>query len=125
MKTPQPMRDEQQLAGALWSVGAGQVRTLRIGPGVRMLRVAEGPLWLTQSGTPEDPPLDLWLQRGDAVMLDSGSEIVVEGWPSASFQLIVPPQGCASATARVSAWVSRQRSAWREALQRLSPVPAS
>jgi len=125
VKTPQPMIDEQQLTGALWSVGAGQVRTLRIGPGVRMLRVAEGPLWLTLSGTPDDPPLDLWLQGGDAVMLDSGSEIVVEGWPSASFQLIVPPQGCASATARVNAWISGQRAAWRDALRRLSPSLAS
>ena len=96
MKTPQLMRDQQQFAGALWSVGKGQVRTLHIGPGMRLLRVTEGPLWLTVSGTPDDPPQDLWLEAGDAIMLESGSEIVVEGWPTASFQLIVPPQACAA-----------------------------
>ena len=125
MKTPQPMRDEQQLTGALWSVGAGQVRTLRIGPGMRLLRVAEGPLWLTVAGTPDDPPQDLWLQRGDAALSDSGREIVVEGWPPASFELIVPPQACARARSSFSAWFSRQRSVWREALRRLSPAFAT
>jgi len=125
MKTPQPMRDEQQFAGALWSVGEGQVRTLRIGPGTRVLRVTAGPLWLTVSGTPDDPPQDLWLQDGDAVVLDSGSEIVVEGWPTASFQLIVPPQACSAASSSISAWISRQRWAWSDALRRLSPALAS
>jgi hypothetical protein len=125
MKTPQPMRDQQQLAGALWSVGVGQVRTLHIGPGVRLLRVAEGPLWLTVSGTPDDPPQDLWLQAGEAVLLDSGAEIVVEGWPAASFQLIVPPQACSGQASALSAWLSRQRSAWQGALRRLSPALAS
>jgi len=125
VKTPQPMRDEQQLAGALWSVGAGEVRTLHIGPGMRLLRVAEGPLWITVSGTPDDPPQDLWLESGDAVLLDSGSEIVVEGWPAASFQLIVPPQACSSQRSSVSAWLSRQRLAWHHALRRFSPAFAS
>jgi Protein of unknown function (DUF2917) len=122
VKTPQPMRDHQQLAGALWSVGVGQVRTLRIGPGMRVLRVAEGPLWLTVSGTPDDPPQDLWLQQGDAVMLESGVEIVVEGWPAARFQLIVPPQACSHASSAISAWLSRQRHAWQATLRRFSPA---
>jgi hypothetical protein len=118
------MREAQQFAGAFWSVDAGQVRTLHIGPGMRMLRVAAGPLWLTVSGTPDDPPQDLWLEAGDAVMLASGSEIVVEGWPSASFQLIVPPQACEPASA-LSVWISRQRSAWQSALRRFSPALAA
>jgi hypothetical protein len=125
VKTPQLMRDEQQLMGAWWSVGKGQVQTLRIGPGTRLLRVAQGPLWLTVSGTPDDPPQDLWLEDGDAVLLESGSEIVVEGWPVARFQLIVPPQACSAGRSALSAWLSRQRSAWREALRRLSPALAT
>ena len=125
MRTPQPMRDQQQFSDAYWSVGAGQVRTLRIGPGMRVLRVAEGPLWLTVSGTPDDPPQDLWLEGGEAVLLDSGAEIVVEGWPAASFQLIVPPQACATASSSVNAWISQQRSAWRAALRRFSPALAA
>jgi Protein of unknown function (DUF2917) len=125
VKIVQPMRDQQQLVDASWSVDAGRVRTLHIGPGLRVLRVSEGPLWLTVSGTPDNPPQDLWLEKGDAVTLESGAEIVVEGWPAARFELVVPPAACAGVRTPFSAWLLRHRAAWRDALRRLSPMLAS
>lgn len=112
MKAQQPMREWQQLAGSFWRVAAGEARSLRIGPGRRTLRVNDGALWLTAPGAADAPAEDFWLQPGDAVALPSGAEIVIEGWPEASFQLLVPP--CkATARSSISAWLSRRLSTWR------------
>jgi len=95
METPL-MISNQQLQNGLWHLGKGRAMRLEIGPGPRHLRLREGRLWLTSEGAPDAPPDDIWLQPGDAVALPSGTRLVAEGWPRASFELVVPPQACAS-----------------------------
>lgn len=85
----------QQSNDSVWRLGKGQAMQLAIGPGVRRLRLREGRLWLTESGGAERAAEDIWLAPGDAVELASGTRVVAEGWPQASFELIVPPQACA------------------------------
>lgn len=94
--THSPMIDAQQSA-ALWRLDGGQALQLTIGPGVRRLRVREGKLWLTADGAEQAPAEDIWLAPGEDVVLAAGSHVVAEGWPRASFELIVPPQACAAA----------------------------
>lgn len=76
---------------SLWTLAAGEALSLNIGPGERELSVAGGRLWLTRAGSLED----LWLEPGQSVRLAGGSRVVVEGWPQAQFQLLVPPSACA------------------------------
>lgn len=77
-----------------WTLDRGEAMRLPIGPGRRELRVLEGRVWITQQGLPDLPSHDYWLQDGEALDLPSGAELVVEAWPTARFQLLVPPQAC-------------------------------
>jgi hypothetical protein len=97
MQTTSPMTPTQESRVTEWVVAPGRVRKLRIGPGARVLHVREGPLWLTTLGTRGAQPADLWLAAGDDCLLPAGADVVVEGWPRASFQLLVPPQDCGGA----------------------------
>lgn len=90
---------------ALWTVASGEALSLIVGPGQRELSVAAGRLWLTLEGTAERPAEDLWLEPGQSVQLASGSKIVIEAWPEAQFQLLVPPAACPQ--------LQRQRAAHR------------
>ena len=103
MNTPLMISD-QQSESSVWRLGRGQSMRLDIGPGRRHLRVREGRLWLTGEGANDAPPEDVWLAPGEDVVLPSGARIVAEGWPQASFELIVPPQACASTARRGGAW---------------------
>ncbi|MBL8219835.1 MAG: DUF2917 domain-containing protein, partial [Bryobacterales bacterium] len=47
----------------------------------RRLSVARGKVWLTLSGTPDEPAQDTWLEAGQAVALAPGQAAVLEGWP--------------------------------------------
>jgi hypothetical protein len=78
-----------------WDLQAGDAMRLPIGPGPRELRVLEGRMWVTQRGALNLPSDDYWLEAGDALDLPSGAELVIEAWPQARFQLLVPPQACA------------------------------
>jgi hypothetical protein len=93
---------------ALWTVQQGEALSLTIGPGPRELSVAEGRLWLTQQGSAERPADDLWLEPGQSVQLASGSQVVIEAWPVAQFQLLVPPAACPELAkprrARAASW---------------------
>ncbi|MBK3018779.1 DUF2917 domain-containing protein, partial [Klebsiella pneumoniae] len=60
----------------------------------RELRVLEGRVWVTQRGALDLPSDDYWLEAGDALDLPHGAELVIEAWPQARFQLLVPPQAC-------------------------------
>ena len=106
MDTPL-MISAQQSDESLWHLGKGQSMQLEIGPGVRRLRMREGRLWLTGKGEPDEPAEDVWLAPGDDVLLPSGARLVAEGWPQASFELMVPPQACRAKTHRVGAWWQR------------------
>ncbi len=81
---------------ALWILAAGEALSLPIGPGARELGVTEGRLWLTLKGHQDAPAQDIWLSAGDSLHLPAGSHVVVEAWPQAAFQLLVPPQPCRS-----------------------------
>jgi hypothetical protein len=78
---------EQQ---ALWSVEKGEALRLSIGPGARALQVVRGRLWITRRGRAED----LWLAAGQGVQFEAGQELLIEAWPEAQFQLLVPPGDC-------------------------------
>lgn len=94
MATPTMMRNFQQSQAAAWTVAPGEARPLEIGPGPRLLRVTQGRLWLTVPGTADAPAQDVWLDSGDSVVLPNGSRALLEAWPSAEFQLLVPPEAC-------------------------------
>jgi hypothetical protein len=94
MATPTVMSNFQQSQAASWTVAPGEARPLEIGPGSRWLRVTEGRLWLTVPGTADEPAQDVWLESGDGVALPAGAQAVLEAWPSAQFQLLVPPDAC-------------------------------
>lgn len=85
-----------------WALQTGEAMRLPIGPGQRELRVLEGRVWVTQRGALDLPSDDYWLEAGDALDLPSGAELVIEAWPQARFQLLVPPQACASRRAAAS-----------------------
>jgi hypothetical protein len=89
---------ELQSQQALWEVTQGEALSLSIGPGARELAVTEGRLWLTLQGRADAPAEDIWLAPGQSVLLASGSRIVMEGWPQAHFQLLVPPSACSQRT---------------------------
>ena len=103
------MSQMQFSAPAPWELARGEALSLDIGPGARELSVTEGRVWLTQSGVLED----LWLSPGQSVLLASGARVVVEGYPAAKFQLLVPPAACrvqrrkASAAPASGAWTGR------------------
>ena len=88
------MRKSQRSGDSIWSLPARASRTLRVGPGARVLQVQEGRLWLTTSGTADEAATDLWLEAGESVELADGLEVVMEAWPAARYQLMVPPSAC-------------------------------
>lgn len=81
---------------AAWQLAQGEAVSLPIGPGPRELKVLEGRVWVTQQGALDMPSEDYWLSAGEALDLPSGAQLVIEAWPSASFQLLVPPTACAT-----------------------------
>lgn len=86
---------------SLWTLAAGEALSLPIGPGARELSVAEGRVWLTFKGSREAPAQDIWLAAGESLALASGSQVVIEAWPQAAFQLLVPPSACAALKRRL------------------------
>jgi len=82
-------------AQSVWHLDGGRAMTLAGGTEARRLAVARGRVWLTLSGTAEQPAEDKWLQAGDALALAPGQTAVLEGWPAAEFELLVPPASVA------------------------------
>lgn len=99
---------------AAWELTQGEAVRLPIGPGRRELRVLEGRVWATQQGALDLPSDDYWLSAGDALDLPSGAELVIEAWPTARFQLLVPPEACAT-------WKARSRVSRPSGLAALMP----
>ena len=96
------MHKSQRSGASVWSLAGNASTTLRVGPGARVLRVCEGRLWLTTAGTADEAATDLWLEPGEEVELASGLEVVMEAWPTARYQLLVPPSACSGGAARGS-----------------------
>lgn len=100
---------------ALWDVAQGEALSLSIGPGARELAVAEGRLWLTLQGSADQPAQDIWLEPGQSVHLASGSRVVVEAWPQARFQLLVPPSACTQLQRqRAARYAASLKASWTE-----------
>jgi hypothetical protein len=76
----------------LWRLTSGQPRRLRASRGARWLRLREGELWVTADGRPgEPPPEDWWLSPGQTLRVPPGTSVLMEGWPTASFELLEEP----------------------------------
>jgi ferric-dicitrate binding protein FerR (iron transport regulator) len=84
-------------AQSVWHLAGGRALTLAGAAEARRLAVQQGRVWLTLSGTADRPAEDCWLEAGEAVALAPGQTAVLEGWPAAAFELLVPP---GSATGR-------------------------
>lgn len=83
-------------AQSTWHLDCGRALTLAGGAEARRLAVARGRVWLTLSGTADRPAEDQWLEAGQAVALAPGQTAVLEGWPAADFELLVPPGSAAA-----------------------------
>lgn len=95
------MRDAQ----STWHLAGGRALTLSGGAEARRLAVRGGRVWLTLSGTADAPAQDQWLEAGQSVALAPGQAAVLEGWPAADFELLVPP---ASAPTARRGWLGRR-----------------
>ena len=84
-------------AQSTWHLDGGRALTLEAGAEARRLSVARGRVWLTLSGTTDEPAEDTWLDAGQSVALAPGQAAVLEGWPAADFQVLVPPAASAPA----------------------------
>ena len=108
----QLMRNMQQSdASSVWSVPAGQAITLRIGRGGREFKVREGRAWLTLTARRNSDsalPSDIWVSAGERVYLPAGCRVVIEGWPEARFELLVPPLAASRVLRRGLRWLARQ-----------------
>jgi ferric-dicitrate binding protein FerR (iron transport regulator) len=87
-------------AQSTWHLDGGRALTLAAGAEARRVSVARGRVWLTLSGTPERPAEDTWLEAGQTVALAPGQTAVLEGWPAADFEVLVPPAAAVSRPAR-------------------------
>lgn len=109
-----------------WTLAAGAVQTLRIGPGPRWLRLEAGRLWLTSSGRPGHPAQDHVLQAGEALWLPAGQAVVIEAWGPARFSLRVPPQACrGEPSAALQVLQAHGRAAWARVRGAARPAPAA
>jgi hypothetical protein len=84
-------KQQQSIDAAHWTLDVGQAITLTIGPGPRWVHVTQGRAWVTQGSTGSDD----WLKQGDRLWVGDGASLVMEAWPAARFELLVPPQACA------------------------------
>ena len=101
MRALKPKTNSSSISTADWELQPGEALRLTVGPGSRELQVLEGRVWLTRDGLPGRPALDVWLEAGQTLALESGMKLVMEGWPQARFQLLVPPRACAARPGRV------------------------
>lgn len=83
-------------AQSVWHLDGGRALTLAGAAEARRLAVARGRVWLTLAGTADAPAEDCWLEAGQAVALAPGQTAVLEGWPAAEFELLVPPASAAT-----------------------------
>lgn len=85
------IKSHQSDASSWWSLPTRQALTLRIGAGGRELKVRQGRLWITATAPAGQPSADVWLSVDETVRLPAGCQVVMEAWPDARFELLVPP----------------------------------
>lgn len=77
----------------------------------RELRVTAGRLWVTRSSGAHGDTVggDCWLDAGERLRLAAGEEAVVEGWPSARYELCRwrRPGAVSRVAAVVGGWLGR------------------
>ena len=85
--------------------------TLRVGPvpGRACCRSAKAGSGSRRLGTADEASMDVWLVPGDSLELPDGLAVVIEAWPSARFQLLVPPRACRSSRHESSIPAPRRR----------------
>jgi hypothetical protein len=83
-------------AQSVWHLDGGRALTLAGATETRRLAVARGRVWLTVAGTADEPAKDQWLEAGEALALAPGQTAVLEGWPAADFEVLVPPTSAAT-----------------------------
>ncbi|KQW51262.1 MULTISPECIES: DUF2917 domain-containing protein [unclassified Roseateles] len=86
-------------AQSTWHLDGGRALTLAGSAEARRVAVARGRVWLTLSGTADQPAEDTWLEAGEALALAPGQTAVLEGWPAADFELLVPPTSASASRA--------------------------
>jgi hypothetical protein len=96
-------------ATSTWHLECGQAITLEAAAQARRLAVDVGRLWITADGSDVEPAKDQWLSAGQVQDIPAGASLVIEAWPKAAFQLLVPPQPAATpATAGSSRPLARR-----------------
>ncbi|MES2887567.1 MAG: DUF2917 domain-containing protein [Pseudomonadota bacterium] len=110
MNHPLMTKSQQSDASSWWSLPSHQALTLRIGAGARELKVRRGRLWLTATVRAGQPSADIWLSAGEWVRLPAGCRVVIEAWPEAHFELLVPPMAAHPGVAlrRGLRWLARR-----------------
>ncbi|AKJ27250.1 DUF2917 domain-containing protein [Caldimonas brevitalea] len=100
---------------AVWSLAAGQAMTLKV-RATTVLKVGSGRVWATGSGRPGHPATDVVLAAGEELRLHADEAIVIEGWPTARFEMMLaaprlaatarpaPSPSRTSVWSRLSAW---------------------
>lgn len=94
------MLDSQQPhsleAPALWALPPGQALSLQPASVARQVVACRGRVWLTLDGGPAAAAQDHWLRPGEAFTVPAGQRAVLEGWPAASVQVLLPPPALAA-----------------------------
>ncbi|MCM5679326.1 DUF2917 domain-containing protein [Schlegelella sp. S2-27] len=105
------MPSSQQSSRTAGRVGKGEAVTLRAAS-AGLLRVSAGRVWVTPTSTAAHASRDVFLQAGEQLPLAAGQEIVVEGWPSARFELVAVPHaaGAIASLQRLVRTLSASRS---------------
>ncbi|MEO3690352.1 DUF2917 domain-containing protein [Roseateles paludis] len=104
------MLDSQQPhsleAPALWALPPGQALSLQPASVARQVVACRGRVWLTLDGGPAAAAQDHWLRPGEAFTVPAGQRAVLEGWPAASVQVLLPPPAAASGGAKAQSPVA-------------------
>ncbi|WKB50665.1 DUF2917 domain-containing protein [Eleftheria terrae] len=80
------MFTSQQCGSAVWTLAAGRSITLKtVAPTV--LKVSSGRVWATAGDGSDQTSDDLVLSAGEELALPAGQTLVIEGWPSACFEM--------------------------------------
>lgn len=96
---------------SLWALPAGEALSLAPAAVPRQVVACRGRVWLTLDGSPEAAAQDHWLRPGEAFTVPAGQRAVLEGWPEASVQVLLPPPAVLPAQSPVASKSTQAKSA--------------